>query len=624
VPNSPDRRKTEALRDSIATAEALFSLGQSEAQAIASGIVGDERKAFAQALCSKVLDAYWRAVLQASAPRLRWEIQEPRVKRSTGFSGLGSRLAGALASLSKPRAGYLLGQLYTALLPEEIRKSLGAYYTPPPLVERLLANVEESGCDWAQARVIDPACGGAAFLSSVAPRLAHASRHRTAHGVLADVEERLVGVELDEFAAWISSVLLEIALLDVVVAAGRRLRPTIYCRDALDLTAEEIGAFDLVIGNPPYGKVRLTNEKRAAYQESLYGHANLYGLFTHLAVRLTKPHGLIAFVTPTSVLGGEYFKNLRSLLGREAPLASIDFVTNREGVFDSVLQETMLTTFRKVSKGNGKTRAISVAVLHVNEPAEPVEAEPLGRMSIAQANGAPWLLPRAREHVPIVRCFDALPHRLADYEFAVSTGQLVWNRHKAQLRATCGDDCLPIIWAEAVNPDGTFHFQAARSTHLPYLAVQSGQDFLINHEPCILLQRTTAKEQQRRLIAAVIPNSFIVEYPGFVVENHLNMIYPLRRKPAVALRTIATLLNSATVDLAFRCINGSVAVSAYELNALPLPNPDQMQQLQAALIAGEAPREIESLISSFYSPRHERNGHPASAHSLPDDRRVAA
>ena len=162
------------------------------------------------------------------------------------------------------------------------------------------------------------------------------------------------------------------------------------------------------------------------------------------------------------------------------------------------------------------------------------------------------------------------------------------------LASLCQNGCLPIVWAETVNADGKFHFQAARRSHLPYLAVKDEQDFLINQEPCILVQRTTAKEQKRRIIAAVIPNSFATEYPGFVVENHLNMVYSTTSQPRLALRTLAALLNSAPLDQAFRCINGSVAVSAYELNSLPLPNPEQMRSLQELVLSGAANGDIDA------------------------------
>jgi adenine-specific DNA-methyltransferase len=170
-----------------------------------------------------------------------------------------------------------------------------------------------------------------------------------------------------------------------------------------------------------------------------------------------------------------------------------------------------------------------------------------------------------------------------------------------------------------VNPDGKFHFQAARRSHLPYLKINDSQEFLINREPCILVQRTTAKEQKRRVIAALIPNSFVLEYPGFVVENHLNMVLSTQKKPAVALRTVVALLNSSAFDKAFRCINGSVAVSAYELNCVPLPNPGQIQCLQKLVMSGSPGSEIEKLIDGFYSnhgiPITVAAAHSGSSHS---------
>ena len=41
-----------------------------------------------------------------------------------------------------------------------------------------------------------------------------------------------------------------------------------------------------------------------------------------------------------------------------------------------------------------------------------------------------------------------------------------------------------------------------------------------------LVQRTTAKEQNRRLIAAELPASFIKKHGAVVVENHVNMVRP--------------------------------------------------------------------------------------------------
>jgi adenine-specific DNA-methyltransferase len=619
VKNRARNGQLDRMEDAIATAEVLVSLGHSEAQAVASELDDDNRISFARAFCTAVLTTLWGELTNQSQDENR--IREPVVSPIKGYSGLVNRIAESLARVAAPRAGYLIGRLYTALLPAHTRKTLGAYYTPPPLVDRLLELVDQAELDWRKARVIDPACGGAAFLASVAPRMVRLAKGTSALDVLEDLESRLVGIEVDPFAAWMSMVLLDIAMLQLITNAGRPMKPVVLARDALDINLRELGGFDLVVGNPPYGRIGLTSSAREKFRQSLFGHANLYGIFTDLAVRLASLGGLIAFVTPTSFLGGEYFKNLRKLLIKEAPLVHLEFIHDRQGVFDGVLQETTLALFRR-SQGPAVSK-IRVNVLQVREPTEPVVPEIAGTVTLDAPEGGPWLLPRSADHQSLIRRLHSMSHRLCDYGFAVSTGQLVWNRHKPQLRARFERDCYPIIWAEAVNTDGTFHFQAVRRTHLPYFRIQGGQDFLINHEPCILVQRTTSKEQQRRLVAAVIPNSFIVEYPGFVVENHLNMIYSLSRKPQVALRTLMTLLNSTTLDQVFRCINGSVAVSAYELNSIPLPHPKQLEELQTLVFAREGMEAIEQLIASFYSP-DEQTRATASRYPCQQHRTVAA
>ena len=90
----------------------------------------------------------------------------------------------------------------------------------------------------------------------------------------------------------------------------------------------------------------------------------------------------------------------------------------------------------------------------------------------------------------------------------------------------------------------------------------------------MLLQRTTAKEQARRLIAAELPERFVREHRLVVVENHLNMIRPLDGAPKVPPAVVAALLNSEVVDHAFRCISGSVAVSAFELGIAAAAIPE--------------------------------------------------
>jgi adenine-specific DNA-methyltransferase len=275
----------------------------------------------------------------------------------------------------------------------------------------------------------------------------------------------------------------------------------------------------------------------------------------------------------------------------------MDFVTERQGVFEDVLQETMLTVY---GRGRETTEPVIVHFLKPNGNGKPVQVQEVGRFSLPAKGDEPWLLPREPSQTALLKKMATMPHRLSDYGFAVSTGQLVWNRHKEQLKASLGKQCFPLIWAESVTADGKFRFSAVRRNHAPYFQVRLGQDYLITKGSCVLVQRTTAKEQKRRLIAAVLSEAFVKKHGGVVVENHLNMIRPLSGKRPVAFSVLAALLNTQTLDRAFRCISGSVAVSAYELNALPFPSPEEMAVIVQLVKAGAPPDVIEQTVADIY------------------------
>lgn len=551
------------------------------------------RLTHARAFCASAIRAYWDVIcerhktamkikpLPLDLPALAVDVQ--KIADGTG------RL---VAEFPIEDAGYLIGSIYTVMLPDAQRSAMGAYYTPPPLVTRLLDMAEAAGFDFSRGTAVDPACGGGAFLAPVAMRMIANARGADPAWTIRQLGKRLKGLEIDPFAAWMTRVLVEVAVMPLCIAAGRRLADVVTVGDAL--RPQDIGTYGLVIGNPPYGRVTLDEPMRNHYARSLFGHANLYGLFTDLALRLAKPGGVIAYLTPTSFLGGQYFKALRQLMTEEATPAAFDFVSDREGVFDDVLQETMLTTYIR----ERRVTPADVSAL-VPQGLNAARVEALGAVQVTQT-GEPWLLPRTAADAAFLRSIANMPTRLADLGYTVSTGPLVWNRHKSQLRTERNISTLPLVWAESVVPEG-FAFSAERRNHVPFFAIQLDQPHLVTKTACVLVQRTTSKEQDRRLLAAVLPQNFLDRNGGAVVENHLNMVHaPSPDLARVSASTIAALLNTEAVDRTFRCISGSVAVSAYELNALPLPRPDQLLMLQDALSSGAVKATIEQMVTSFY------------------------
>lgn len=574
----------------------MIRAGRVMARAFGDSVDEAQRVAVARTFGACLTAAWWRRMTErqglSAAMRPPLEALD-RVPLPPAAAALSESLGQTAATLDTETAAYQIGLTYTAMLPRVLRSELGVYYTPPSLTDRLIGQAGAAGVDWTRCRVLDPACGGGAFLAPIARKMMEALPGCDPRLLVENLSNRLRGYEIDPFAAWLSQVMLDAVVLPVTVAAGRGLPVLVEICDSLRQEPPR-ERFDLVIGNPPYGRVRLDAEDRARYRRSLFGHANLYGLFTDLALRHVAGDGVIAYVTPTSFLAGEYFKALRALLGAEARPVALDFVSVRRGVFDDVLQETLLATYRCGNRAPVRVHEITP------EEDSVVRIEEAGSYALPEDAARPWILPRSAAQAPLIAVLGGMTGRLADWGYAVSTGPLVWNRFKDQLVRRGGVGRVPLIWAEAVTPDGQFVWRAERRGHTAWFELREGDGWLSVDKPCVLLQRTTAKEQSRRLIAAALPAEFLDEHGAVVVENHLNMLRPRVEAPAVPAEVLAAFLNSAAADRAFRCINGSVAVSAYELEAMPLPPPAELGPLTGLVARGARRHEIEAECARLF------------------------
>jgi adenine-specific DNA-methyltransferase len=525
-----------------------------------------------------------------------------------------------LAGLAIQDAVAELGRLYTHALPGAHRGENGIFYTPPVLVVRLLDKATAAGMDWLRGKAISPGCGGGQFLVEDARRMVAAMGEAAPAIVVASVGARLRGWDIDPFACWLSQLAVEAALLPQVIASGKRLTPVTECRDSLmDSWNGHEGIYDLVNENPAFGKVKDTPEIRERFARTLYGHPNVYGLFADVSLRLAKPvGGIVALLTPTSYLSGHYFKALRRTLAELARPVSIDIVESRTDVFPDVLQEVALSAF---VHGRTETSA-ACSIVHVL-PSE-LRVEDAGELLLPKDPEDPWIVARDPADVALVAAMQSLPTRLSDWGYEVSTGPLVWNRANklGRLHDKPGPDRYPVVWAEAVSKNGRFALRYQQRGHKAFYEAKrgkegktgkSGKPSQLKPDPnlvwtsCLLLQRTTAKEQSRRLIGAVMPASLVKAYGAVAVENHLNMVRPAKKHPPVSLSMLAAYFASDLADRVMRCISGSVAVSATELEAMPLPTVDDLRMALAARTPESALRRLYG-IDDGQGPENKEDG----------------
>lgn len=496
-----------------------------------------------------------------------------------------------------PEVAQAMGSLYSSLMDQGVRSVTGVFYTPPRLAQKLADTAERAGANWRTARILDPAIGFAALMMPVIHKVRQAlGDELSAEDILQHIETHLYGWELDDFSAWAAEVLLSLAIADDCNKAGRALSGIVIVGNSLHkYQASE--HYDVIITNPPYGKITLDREMRNAYAGSVYGHANLYGVFADLCMRTCTPQGVISLLIPTSFLAGLYFKNLRRMIRTKGQIEHLEVLEPRSGLFEDVLQEALICCVTIGEGGDYAKVATSSEAEGTIGNLLPLPLDP----------EAPWIVPRTSAQIQLTRNLGLMPWRLADHGLSVSTGPLVWNRMKDSLHgeSTRTATSLPVLWGESVQ-GGVFAHRHDRATHQPFITIDPATEaHLIQKEQCLLLQRTTGKEQNRRLICAHLPQAFLDEAGGAVVENHLNVIWSHGHDPSNPLdedhlQAIACILNSEACDRVFRCLSGSVAVSAYELEALPLPSPEQVREIMAMQAAKASQQALQDRIASFY------------------------
>lgn len=474
-----------------------------------------------------------------------------------------------------------IGAAYVESLAAETRARHGRHYTPIELSARLWHMTKKAlGMkDPVMALpglVRDPACGAGALLlpplrehlaasSSIDPRL-----------VLNQLPSLIEGVDSDPAAVWVANVVMAAEMLPTLarVPAAKRRRLPALAKVGDGLEADRAPA-RVILMNPPYGRVRLSVADRERFAKSLYGHANLYGMFMAVGIESLDKTGVLSALVPTSFTAGRYFEPLRAHLTAGTRLREVSFVADRSGVFTSVLQETCLVTFTTRRVRKTRVHSVGSAVDYVATVASPV-------------GGKPWVLPRRSDLAPVAAAAATLPNTLGDAGWRVGTGPLVWNRRKEDLAARPANGRHPIVWAADI--DAGQVQRDSRRASMRYLMVHSERErkVMLLAEPAILVQRTTAPEQQRRLVVAELTSAKLAEMGGaVVVENHVNMIRPSGEPLLLSHGLLARILSTTTLDKLIRCISGSVALSAYELESLRLPDAETLavwESLDAAAL----------------------------------------
>lgn len=527
---------------------------------------------------SSVVGTILRIWTQADYPSLR----NPSLPFSRDLAAEPEVVAfvAVLRRLEFLEAIYWLSSAYAMLAEEGYRKKLAMFFTPVSLTKGLLDDLEEHGADFGSQSFLDPACGGAAFLTPIALRMRAALRTKglKPRRLLKHIESHLFGTDLDKTLCEMSQHFLCMALHEEIQKTGYIPAFQVHWGDSLTHLTSRLGKVDVVVCNPPYRKMTVDElmPLRVVYAEVVEAQPNLYCLFMALCVRLLRIGGYAALVTPTSFLSGQYFVGLRKFLMRHTDIEHIGMVSDRQGVFIDVEQETALTVLRKRIEEDRIQLRANVSVVSGTG-----QYKGVGECQLPNA-GAVWPIPRSVDDVALLKAASRSKFRLSDYGYKIRIGAYVWNRDKRpkfetlqDVRRAKASTAMPLIWSRDIAVKGSVQLKdsvAGRGEHR-FVDLGNKKHSSVVASPCVVMQRVTSNGQPRRLVAAAVSPGVFTTYGGFIGENHVIILEQVTDKPALTPSKLAGLLRTHAVDRCFRCISGATNVSAFELKQLALPDP---------------------------------------------------
>jgi adenine-specific DNA-methyltransferase len=510
--------------------------------------------------------------------------------------------AQSLLPESRDLRDYAISTAYALLIGSERRKRLSAYFTPPALADAAVHAAAALLANRDSRRTLDPACGGGSFLGPMLRFLVARERDGgwSTDEACRRVLTGLCGIEIDPDLARLSGLLLRERLREEYGYVQPESATTVIQGNSLNIGLD--GVFDVVVGNPPYGKVGRSVDPATLARAGLAGiggHTNVYGLFLLRALDWLKPGGGLVFILPTSFVAGPYFSGLRQEVLSRAEVLSIDLHEQRENLFVGAVQDVCLLVLRRRAAGLRTVRSEERYELGFINAAG--SRQSLGSACTA-SGGEPWTLPvpgMVSRSSPRSRKDDQL-YTLLDYGYRLRVGKVVPTRERDRLADRRVKGSLPLVWASDVRPDGTFQFKGTQRKGASAWYVPPVSDVAYaTRAPCVLVQRTSNREQRRRLNAAPVSVDFLRQHAkrGFVAENHVIVVEAVSARPAVSPEVLALILNAASTNERFSAVSGSFSISAKLLVRLALPAPACLPNTDSSTFSDELRTAFETVPS---------------------------
>lgn len=522
------------------------------------------------------------------------------------------------------------------------RKGSGSYYTPefivadvvgktigPILDTRIAALRAEPMRDLHKSidflldfRILDPAMGTGHFLIAAIDFIADAvtaalqpSGHRPTHPTEQAHQSHLppaldpprlkalilhrciFGIDIDPFAAALARAALHIhvgspaaplATLEFSLRSFDAIR-------ALGPDSSQWGTYDAVIGNPPFidseTLSRQDPDLRAfarRHFDSARGNWDLYVLFVELALRLTRPGGYTAMVTPTRLLAADYAAAIQQLMLQRTLVACRDYSSIR--AFDASVPVVVAIVQNEPAPHDHAAEFVLLG------PDRQVQARRRVPVSLLAELPAGFIGFPLRASDPDLLTAATAPHRLDalaecfDGATTAEAYRILESLTDAPLEEPDPRQTLRLVNTGLIDPY-VIHWG---SRPCRYLGLTLLRPIIRRDDLGDIAPRRLAQSEGWTVVLAGMGSRLeaVVAPPGYLAGKSTVLVLP---RPHICPHALAAALNSPFMSQVYRALFGLRALSASSLTIgprqvarLPIPHADYFRPASAGQVIDHA------------------------------------
>lgn len=340
--------------------------------------------------------------------------------------------------------------------------------------------------------------------------------------------------------------------------------------------------YDLIIGNPPYKKIGKDAPEALAMPEVCHGAPNLYFLFAAMGIHNLQEEAEMVYITPRSWTSGAYFKNFRSYMFKHSVLTHIHLFGSRDKVFDKeeVLQETIIMRLKKT---HTIPERITISSSNTSRDFQQNHQMEVPYSVVVSGEKKYVHLITAEEEIEVLNKLNRFGYTLADHGLKMKTGLVVDFRSRELLCDRQKENTIPLIYSQHIK-EGRVRFPQGKG---PEYIQKSKSALMQENKNYLFVKRFTAKEETRRLQCGIYLKKYLPDFPFISSQNKVNFIDGMQEMSECIVYGLYVIFNSTLYDIYYRILNGSTQVNSTEINTMPMPALETIEEMGKQLIANK-------------------------------------